>query len=111
ALFLPTARLAVYYPPDEVPERDLRGRDEIAAIARSIAAYDATFHFLGQSRYGYEPGGVDAALGEVHCDAVHLQRDRHGGIEFVMHIRYQDRYERVDGAWHVAERELAVDWT
>ena len=51
------------------------GEKELASVTRLIAAYDRTFHFLGNSRYEFDS---DTATGEVYCMAHHLTPERHG---------------------------------
>jgi hypothetical protein len=48
----------------------------------------------------------------VYCTARHLSPGIHGGLDFVMLIRYQDRYRRDPGQkWLIADRLVQVDWT
>ncbi len=85
------------------------GRDEIArAISRM--SYHSTFHFLGQQQF--ETDG-DTATGETYCVAHHLTvpEDGSAATDFVMYIRYQDQFVRLDEGWRLAVRELHIDWT
>ena len=85
-----------------------RGHDELGAVTELIARYDKTFHLIGNARYDVDG---DRATGEVYCVAHHLTRDRHGGTDYVMMIRYLDSYSRRDGHWGIDERRLVTDWT
>jgi hypothetical protein len=79
--------------------------ERLANIIDRLATYDATFHLLGQSAY-------DGDTGEVYCVAHHLKRS--DGTDFVMYIRYRDRYTRGGAGasdWRIAERDVLVDWT
>ncbi|MCY4036136.1 MAG: nuclear transport factor 2 family protein [bacterium] len=90
-----------------VAERN--GRDEIVrAISRM--SYDATFHFVGQQQTDI---AGDTATGETYCIAHHLTIPDDGSpaTDYIMHIRYQDRFARVDAGWRLAVRELHIDWT
>jgi ketosteroid isomerase-like protein len=113
------ARLLAVFAPDGVleihdagvvdtPRSVLRGHDELARVTERIAVYDATFHFIGQATYG---AAGDGAVGEVYCTARHLSRTRHGATDFVMLIRYVDRYARGGDGWRIAHRKLFLDWT
>jgi SnoaL-like domain len=120
AVFLPGARLRVYWPSDtDTPRTDLSGHDALARVPGRLAErYTRTFHFLGQSTYDIGDG---EATGEVYCLAHHLtaepaDADNAGaadpGTDHVMHMRYLDTYRRDDrGEWRIAERTAYVDWT
>ena len=108
AVFAPDGALQVFDPGADEPRAVMRGPDELARVIERIAAYEATFHFLGQAAYAPADGG---ATGEVYCTARHLTRTRHGATEFTMLIRYRDRYAVVDGGWRIADRAVVVDWT
>ena len=84
------------------------GRSSIGEAMRGLERYERTFHLVGQSRRWVEDG---ALRGETYCIAHHFNDDGAGGTkDRVMYIRYYDRYERVDGAWRIARRELDVPW-
>lgn len=38
-------------------------------------------------------------------------RHASGTANYVMYIRYEDRYQRDSGAWKVAERVVRTSWT
>lgn len=112
-VFLPGARLRVFWPSDtDTPRTDLTGHEALAGVpARLAERYTRTFHFLGQSTYDIGDG---EATGEVYCLAHHLTADHQGGggTSYVMHMRYLDAYRRDDrGEWRIAERTAHVDWT
>ena len=86
----------------------LRGHAELANVTERIQVYERTFHFVGNTTYELDG---DRATGEVYCLAHHLNRNRHGGTDHVMLIRYQDTYSRRDGRWGIDERRLITDWT
>jgi ketosteroid isomerase-like protein len=106
AVFTPEATVTVVPEPgSERPERQMAGTAEIAQIAVSIARYERTFHFLGQSSYDVGPG---SATGEVYCVAHHLKE----GQNLVMYIRYADKYrQQTDGSWLICDRRVVVDWS
>lgn len=76
--------------------------ERLANVIERLGTYDATFHLLGQSAY-------DGETGEVYCVAHHLKRS--DGTDFVMYIRYRDRYTRTGSGWRIAARDVLVDWT
>ena len=84
------------------------GRASIVEAMHGLERYERTFHLVGQSRRWDEDGVL---RGETYCTAHHFNDDGTGGTrDRVMYIRYLDRYERVDGAWRIARRELDVPW-
>jgi hypothetical protein len=85
------------------------GHEEIGVVPSVISRYEKTFHFIG-NHLVHVTG--DEAEGEVYCTARHLSPGIHGGLDFVMLIRYQDRYRRDPGQkWLIADRLVQVDWT
>ncbi len=85
------------------------GRDEIVrAISRM--SYDATFHFVGQQQVDIDG---DTATGETYCIAHHLTIPDDGSpaTDYIMFIRYQNQFVRLDEGWRFAVRELNIDWT
>ena len=85
------------------------GRDEIVrAISRM--SYDATFHFVGQQQVDIHG---DTATGETYCIAHHLTIPDDGtpATDYIMYIRYQNQFVRLDEGWRFAVRELNIDWT
>ncbi|MDE0116727.1 MAG: nuclear transport factor 2 family protein [bacterium] len=85
------------------------GRDEIVrAISRM--SYDATFHFVGQQQVDIDG---DTATGETYCIAHHLTIPDDGtpATDYIMFIRYQNQFVRLDEGWRFAVRELNIDWT
>jgi hypothetical protein len=108
-LFHPDAMIVIHDPSETTDPRELHGLERIGKIPEVIARYTKTFHMLGQSTYDIGDG---EATGEVYCIAHHLTPDVHGGTNYVMYIRYEDRYAPdADGTWKFARRRLRVDWT
>lgn len=77
---------------------------DLDRIPTGLGRYDQTFHFVGNHRV--ELAG-DEATGEAYCIAHHLT----GTDDFVMHIRYEDRYRRTAEGWRIAQRDLRLLWT
>ncbi|WP_420749003.1 nuclear transport factor 2 family protein [Rhodococcus sp. O3] len=82
----------------------LHGRDAIVAYVRStLETYD------GASIHTPHPGVVDftgenTARGVVPSHVEYAQ----GGVQYVLALRYHDRYVRSDDGWRFAERRLEV---
>ncbi|MEX2293465.1 MAG: nuclear transport factor 2 family protein [Acidimicrobiales bacterium] len=107
--FLAEGRLRRYDPADATePSTDRQGLDALAQVPGLLDRYSHTFHHLGQSRY--DMVGDDTATGEIYCLAHHLTRTDPPVLQ-VMHIRYLDRYRRVDGQWGIEDRRVLVDLT
>jgi hypothetical protein len=110
-VFLPDAEMRVYRLPDvDTPMTEMAGHDQLAQVPGMLGKrYARTFHFVGQCVYEIADG---EATGEVYCLAHHLSTDRHGGTDYVMHMRYQDAYRRDErGDWKIAARVAFIDWT
>ena len=85
------------------------GRDEIA-LAISKMRYTPPSHLVGQQQADIQG---DTATGETYCLAHHLTVPDDGSpaTDFIMLIRYQDQFVRLDEGWRFAVRELHIDWT
>lgn len=81
--------------------RETHGRDAIAAAFRSLERYDETRHVVGEPAIAV--GGVRATA-DTPCAAHHI--DNTG--DRVLTITYHDSFERCDGVWRIARRELVV---
>jgi hypothetical protein len=111
-VFVAEGRIQVFSPEDSpTPIGETAGNAALAGVPDAVGSrYFKTQHFLGQSTY--EVSGA-VATGEVYCMAHHLSPlPRGGNADYVMFIRYADRYSRgEDGGWRIAERRVLVDWT
>lgn len=87
---------------------DLDGRDAIEQQLRGLDRFDRTFHQLGQVDVW---ASDDGAAGEVYCTATHATTTDDSQSMYVMHIRYEDRYQREPDGWRIARRFLWVDMT
>jgi len=99
--------LADLYAPDAMLvglSGTLHGRDAIVAyVRRTLETYD------GASVHTPHPGVVDftgenTAQGVVPSHVEYAQ----GGVQYVLALRYHDRYVRSDDRWRFAERRLEV---
>jgi uncharacterized protein (TIGR02246 family) len=101
ACFLPDGRLTVG---DEPP---LVGRAAIVGALGRLERYVVTAHLLGHSDHVVDG---DRATGESWCRAHHVYDDGGARRDWVMQIRYLDRYVRDDEGWRIEDRHLVVDW-
>ena len=109
ALWAPDARLTTHAG-DGPAEGDFHGVDEIARVITIIQRYVLTFHLV--ANHVVDADG-HTATGEAYCIGHHLTPTDDGRHDdYVMGIRYLDRYARDDaGAWRFAAREVRRQWT
>jgi hypothetical protein len=113
SLFAPDGELRIYNVGEPEPVRERIGRDAIATAMAGLSRYDRTMHVV--ANHAVEIDG-DTATGHTYCLAHHV-RDVEGpdGVtapfDYVMHLRYLDRYERLDEGWRIAQRHLQVEFT
>lgn len=100
-LFTPDARLTG-------PGFCMEGPQAIAEGMSALGKYSATQHHMHQQLVELDG---DAATGETYCVANHLYEQDGMQRKLDWGIRYQDRFERWQGRWRIAARELVVDWT
>jgi ketosteroid isomerase-like protein len=105
------ALMASCYHPDGREEHGIfsGGAAEYAAymIAELNARCSMTQHHVTNILIDFEG---EAAFAESYVLAFHRYRDPPDTISTVA-ARYVDRFERRDGAWKIAHRQLVVDWT
>jgi hypothetical protein len=112
-LFAPEGALRIFDAGQAEPVRERIGREAIATAMGGLSRYDRTLHVVANQ--AVEIDG-DTATGHTYCLAHHL-RDVEGpdGVtapfDYVMHIRYLDRYVRLDEGWRIAQRHLQVEFT
>lgn len=112
ALFTPDGVLRIFERGNPEPVRERVGREEIATAIAGLTRFEVTMHLNGNH---YVDLDGDTATGETYCRASHV-RPVEGGPEgarenYIMNIRYLDRFERLDEGWRIAQRELQVEWT
>lgn len=115
ALFAPDGVLRIFERGNPEPVRERIGREEIATAIGGLSRYDVTMHTVANH---YVELLGDTATGETYCRACHI-RPVEGGEgggsgareNYVMNIRYVDRYVRLAEGWRIATRELQVEWT
>jgi hypothetical protein len=81
------------------------GAAEFAAwVLEVLPAFTATMHFVGPPNISID---ADVAQVDTYCVAHHVRDDN----DMVLGLRYVDRFERRDGAWLIARRVCAFDWS
>jgi hypothetical protein len=108
ALFTDDTHFAVYMDGQgSEPTQVLDGREALTPVFDDLNRYQATQHFNGQSTVWLDG---DRATGESYCIAHHLFTDEGQRKLMLAHLRYDDTFVKVDGAWLFAARNLYVDW-
>lgn len=82
---------------------------EFRAFARSfVDAIGPTHHNITNSLIQLSG---DKAVGESYGIAVHGDvSEAHGPVDLIVFVRYNDRFERREGKWKIAHREVVYDW-
>lgn len=107
AVFSPDARMHIYHPDTEVPFADFSGHEQLAAIpGRMRNMFAQTMHIMTNQLVDLVG---DRATGTVLCTARHLTLDRETSMNVM--TRYVDCYERIDGAWKIADRQIRFLWS
>jgi hypothetical protein len=104
---LDEAAMASCYHPDGFDDHNsFRGSGgEFAAwVCRVLPHFDATMHFIADPSIRVDG---DTAQCDTYCVAHHLSSES----DMILGLRYVDRFERRDGAWLIAKRVCAFDWT
>ena len=86
----------------------MTGADEVVKGMSGIEMYLRTQHLV--ANHWIEFDGDDRASGEVYCTAHHFSKVDGVLTDYVMGIRYQDRYVREADGWKFATRQLGLDW-
>jgi hypothetical protein len=89
---------------------ETRGWEALRKIPPMLSKrYVATFHSV--QNHLIELAG-DEASGEVYALSHHLTQKADEALsDFVMVMRYRDRYVRQADGWRFAQRTISVDWT
>ena len=75
-----------------------------------LPRFEGTQHFLGNTHVELDG---DVAHTETYCQAWHRIAGEDGAPDHdsVAGLRYIDRFERRDGEWRIAARQIVLDWT
>jgi hypothetical protein len=107
-LFEPDGVLRMVRRDDEGNAVVSRGRRHIASAVGGLRRFATTYHLVGNHLVDL---AGDEATGEVYCVAHHITEQDGLRTDFVMFIRYRDRYRCREDHWSFAERETYVEWT
>lgn len=113
ALFVPDGELRIFERGVETPVRERIGQEAIASAMAGLDRYHTTLHVVANHSVAIED---DAAEGVTYCLAHHIH-DVPGPegttlpYDYVMHIRYLDRFVRAFDGWRIAQRHLVVEFT
>jgi ketosteroid isomerase-like protein len=107
SVFTRDAVLHVYHPGESEPFSVKRGHQQLGEVQEAMRHnYLATAHQM--TNHLVDVDG-DLAAGTVLCTARHLLPGAAEALNIV--IRYEDRYERHDGAWLIADRAIRFLWS
>lgn len=109
SVFTPEARLRSYHPDTEEPFADLTGHQHLVSIPNAMRnMFRDTAHMM--TNHMIEVDG-DSATGSLLCTARHLSIDPSIPAALTVMIRYVDRYEKHEGAWRIADRQIRFLWS
>jgi hypothetical protein len=79
-------------------------------VVDTLPHFEATMHFVGSPRVRH---AGDVAHVDTYCVAHHVSRPDGEGLQtdMVLGLRYVDRFECRSGAWKIATRVCAFDWS
>jgi hypothetical protein len=90
----------------------LRGVEQIRPVYEQLKTYGGsprTKHLLTNLTVDVEAG---ASTASAHCYWTVLQNIEAGRpIEIILSGQYTDKFEKIDGVWHFADRLITVDLT
>jgi hypothetical protein len=109
ALFTTDARFSVFMDgPGTDPTSVLEGRSALAPVFDDLNRYERTMHFNGQSTVAIEGNG---ATGDSYTIAHHVYTEDGVRMMMVAWLRYLDRFTKVDQNWHIADRQIILEWS
>jgi hypothetical protein len=100
--FVDGATIVVHWPNRE--PATMTAPHDLEQIPTGLARFDQTLHVVANHRAQLDG---DAGTGEAYCFAHHLT----GKDDYVMAIRYEDRYDRTADGWRIATRDVRILWT
>ncbi len=88
----------------------LHGREEIfTAFSSSMEDYQSVFHMSGQQTVEFSDS--THAKGTAYNFVVLVKKNKDGSLTTTQEgVRYQDKYEKVDNKWLIAERNSYFNW-
>lgn len=103
-LFAPDGVMHIHMDPMHPAEHSTTVAADMPRTWESLKVYAATTHII--AAHAATLDGPDAATGVTRCVAHHVRDWPNGRTDTVMHIKYEDRFVRIDGAWLFSERRL-----
>ncbi len=101
----------VYHPDAFDDHGEYQGDVEgfITYLRTRLLDFVGTQHFLGNMHIELDG---DVAHTETYCQAWHRIAGKDGGPDHdsVVGLRYLDRFERRNGEWRTAARQIVIDW-
>jgi SnoaL-like domain len=115
---LDEALIASCYHPDGTDDHNVfrgTGTEFARWVVDTLPHFAATMHFVASPRVRRLPAGSagDRAAVDTYCVAHHISRPADDGAQtdMTLGLRYVDRFECRDGAWLIAARVCAFDWS
>jgi hypothetical protein len=105
--------IASCYHPDGTDDHNVfrgTGTEFAQWVVDTLPHFETTMHFIGAPRVRRHG---DVAKVDTYCIAHHVSRPDDDGrqTDMVLGLRYVDHFEKRDGAWRIATRVCAFDWT
>lgn len=104
---LDEAAMASCYHPDGFDDHNSfrgTGTEFAAWVCQVLPHFTATMHFIADPAIRV---AGDTAQCDTYCVAHHVGADS----DMILGLRYVDRFEKRAGAWLIANRVCAFDWT
>jgi hypothetical protein len=109
SVFSPEAQLRAFAPGADQPFVVSNGHNELAHVPNAMRKrFTRTAHFMTNHLIDLDG---DKASGSVLCMARHFYANTPGGTDLLVVIRYVDKYDRRDGRWLIADREIRFLWS
>jgi hypothetical protein len=103
------AMASCYHPDGFDDHNSFRGSGTEFArwVCEVLPHFESTMHFIGPPAIRLDGEAATTAHCDTYCVAHHVGKD----TDMVLGLRYVDRFELRDGAWLIAKRVCAFDWT
>lgn len=103
------AMASCYHPDGFDDHNSFRGSGTEFArwVCEVLPHFESTMHFIGPPAIRLQGDPPSVAHCDTYCVAHHVGRD----TDMVLGLRYVDRFELRAGAWLIAKRVCAFDWT
>ncbi|MSD84039.1 nuclear transport factor 2 family protein [Lactobacillus curvatus] len=85
------------------------GQELLDTFSKSMAAYSAVFHMSGQQTVDFIDETHATGVAYNYVTLVKTNED-HKTVTVNEGVRYEDKYEKVNGKWLIAERNSNFIW-